>query len=65
LLLGEMIKARAPHAHVVATALPTILDFRGAFYRAVFNRVRGGRSYVATLTELARQMIPLAGELQE
>ena len=64
-LLGEMIKVRAPQSVVVATALPTILDFRVAFYRAVFNRLRGGRSYVATLTELGRQMLPLAGELQQ
>lgn len=64
-LLGEMIKVQAPQALVVATALPTILDFRVAFYRAVFNRLRSGRSYVATLTELGRQMIPLAGELQQ
>lgn len=64
-LLSEMIKARAPGCLVVATALPAMLDFRVAFYGAVFKRLRGGRPYVATLTELRRQMIALAGDLQQ
>jgi hypothetical protein len=56
-LLAEMIKQRAPRCLVVTTQTPAVMEYRVTFYGAVFERLRKGRPYIATLTELRRRLI--------
>ncbi len=51
-LLGELIKDRAPHCLAVSTRLPARVDFRLVFYRALFDLLGSGRPYVSSLEEL-------------
>ncbi len=57
ILLGEMIKARAPNCLAIGTELPAIVEFRLMFYECLFGLLRDGRSYLDTATKLRQELV--------
>jgi hypothetical protein len=57
ILLGELIKLRAPNCLVAATELPALVDFRFMLYRSLFQLLKHGAPYLETLTRLREELV--------
>ena len=57
ILLGEMVKERAPGSLAIGTELPAIVEFRLLLYGSLFGLLKSGRPYLETLTKLRVELV--------